>query len=224
MTPRAYGWWDLPTEIHREIFSFLPFWTLQQRRGVSKQWRQTTDSLNPDYPDEQSQRVLFWCEPWISAFWVAQLEALMDVPPRLPVVTDWKGRENAYPREKLLGEGADKLLSVSGFLKWYAQPHRCRPRDNRVTACVTDAEIIFLPACECCKACWKNRASERCSIYACSACCESTACAKHHGTPPEKPCSACKHNDHATACRRKRCGYCCKCSAHKSSKSWKRTR
>jgi F-box associated protein len=215
MTSRTYGWWDLPVEIHREIFAFLPFWTLQQRRGVSKQWCRTIDSLNPDYPDEQSQRLLLWCQPWISSFWVAQTGALLGSP-CLPVATDWRGRENVYPPETLCRDDGKRLLSVSRFLKWYAKPHRCHPR-REVTACITDIEIIFLPACVCCKVCWKHQSSALCPNHACSACCKSTACAKHYRGPPERPCSACKHNDHAMACRRKRCGYCCKCNAHKSS-------
>src|SRR4051812_8334856 len=49
--------WDLPTEIQREILSYLRYVELQKRRGVSRSWCAITDTINPDFLDSQSSRV-----------------------------------------------------------------------------------------------------------------------------------------------------------------------
>ena len=209
------GWCDLPTELHREILSHLPFWTIQQRRGVSHQWMTVSDSINPDLSDEQSRRCYSFCKQYIEDFY----RVARDLHPftMFPSMIDWRGLENAYPREKLLDvEG--QLISVMFFLKWYGKPHRCYsyPPTRGIMACTTREHVIFSPQCRCCKSCWVNTGSDNCTLFCCKSCCESSTCKKHSPLgPPEDPCCSCKARKAATRCHRKRCGTCCGCAHHR---------
>jgi len=112
---------DLPLELQREIFQYLPYWELQKRRGVSRSWCIVTDSLNPDYPDAQSQNVRRFCQPFIDniefEFKYYRAENLIFLR-----VGNWNKKKICYP------PGASFLVknenneysvcNVTDFLKW----------------------------------------------------------------------------------------------------------
>lgn len=220
-TERPTVWGDIPVELQREVFSHIPFWFLQPIRGVNKLWCTVVDSINPDLLDEQSRRCRTFCKPYITEFFNQRVLSLLSPTTRFPTLQDWKGRLNAYPPVKIMDEDENDIASATRFLKWYAKPHSCYTHNGPVTACVSKDEIIFTPACKCCKSCWKNTGSDQCPGYSCSACCALEDCGRHRGKRRERPCSSCKANDSATGCRHKRCGKCCKCHQHRTYRKFR---
>ena len=171
---------DLPLELQREIFSYLPFWELQKRRGVNRSWCIVTDSLNPDYPDAQSQNLRHFCQSVLTEVHY-KFGSFLSL--QWMVLKTWNEKYIFYPRNAQFFENnysKDIIISnVTDFLKWNAVAHGCDYWTG-VRGYTKDGKLFS--TCMCCRKCFseeKNTYDAKCTRELCKICCNDVECPHH---------------------------------------------
>src|SRR6478609_7174319 len=171
---------DLPLELQREIFQYFPYWELQKRRGVSRSWCIVTDSINPDYPDAQSQNVR---QISIRYFEYDIKEAFIHHSQfKLAEFISWNNKRICYPSDATFLEKNENykfsVNNVTDFLKWNAKAHYCQgwKYKTNLKGYVKDGKL-YRYGCKCCEKCvllgnnHGNQFSTKCIQQSCAECC-----------------------------------------------------
>lgn len=197
-------WFSLPTEIQREIFSLLPYWEIQKKRGVSKHWKLIADSVDPEYPDAQSQNVRRFCNHLITNFDKFYYFSFLDICERY----NFNDQLIVYPYKVGFLSHDGKITNVTQYLKWYATAHRCdRSYSYIITGYIQNHRLIRLKStCRCCLDCHKNHQASLCIAGKCKSCCNDANCRFH--LKRVSKCPTCGKPN--TKCVKFTCGQCCK--------------
>lgn len=179
-------WSDCPTELKRYIFSFLPYWEIQKKRGVSRHWCTVADSLNPNYRDAESLNVLAFSLEHIKTVekaWVEHSKKPSWRRHKAPwvVCKTWRWKEVVYDAKASYAANW-KIVDVVEFIKCNMRPFwsSSNPIDRRLKGYKLDGVII----CEC-EFCCKNETchqeySSLCKHTMCGNCCKDPTCVRGH--------------------------------------------
>lgn len=159
---------DLPVELQREVISWLQYSEAQPLRRVNKRMQLIVDSVNPDFTDEQSQRMLLNHAKYVD--WmngsIHQFDSCGGC-----IGHTWNQQLNFWPfaqsffNWEILDDGCDgwgtphfivSVSSISALLKWRAKPHLC-PNRNGNQSYITKDKFYRVGGCECCGQCLVSR-------------------------------------------------------------------
>jgi len=216
---RTAGWIDMPTEIQRKIFSFLPYWEIQRSRGAGRLWKRIADSIDPNAKDAESRNVFLQC-----------LSLVNEIERRwqrwgIATSSNWRGETIYYPRYSDFSDG-QKVTDVVKMLQWDATgfktwswieddflPHAYV--HGGIKHCLTKVEF-----CHCSNGHCENKSSIGCNRNMCKACCSDAHCHRHvPRSRHARPCTveSCQ-NESSMRCSNSRCGECCGCTNHRRNR------
>jgi len=209
---RTVGWFDMPTEIQRKVFSFLPYWEIQRCRGAGRLWKRIADSIDPNAKDAESRNVFLLSQ---CLHLVNEVEKQWQFS-EIAEASNWRDETIYYPRYSDFSNGR-KVIDVIKMLQWNATDCFTRAWGVFPHAYIRDG-IKHCPVyfCHCSNGHCENSPAVGCSRNMCKTCCSDAKCHRH--VPRSKlqlPCTegSCQ-NERSVRCPNSQCGDCCRCAKH----------